>query len=1544
MGVPKFFRWLSERYPRINQPFTAPPDPLTRHRHFPETYSSEPRLSDAAADDYAHDHHTKCNLRPDFDRLYVDMNGIIHCCSHNNAGEDENYDTAAIGREEGGNGTAVGEASKLDAGTVERAVSPGSVAISEEQIFRNVCYYLDRVVTDIARPRQLVYLAIDGVAPRAKMNQQRSRRYRSGKEREIEATFYGAHLARASQQGSVEGKEVTFMGFDGDGHEEEMGGEIRDSSKYAADDASKQRPNLGLIGSSESTTVREISPGRFAGTFETKEEHFRIDDAPSKEGGRHGGEVSEPVQGTRFHSNSITPGTPFFDRCTAHLQHFVRKKLSEDPRWADLTVIFSGPDVPGEGEHKIMDFMRRERARTDYDPNMRHCLFGQDGDLIMLGLATHEPNFCLLREEVVFAEDRKAAVMAAHRAPTMAAAPDLSVAGGGAGEATSSRLSASLGAYIHNANFELLHLSILRDYLAYEFETSDVVPSSPFDIEATLDDFVFLTFFVGNDFLPHMPALDIGDEAFDLLFYTYKRHRYGWLKREERRRAVRDGRAQPFPYLTHAGEIVSGNRLEEFLAEVGSHEDPYYENKNRETEKSRASIRKADRRRGRGPSIPSDEDLWTREAQDRERYAEMLVSMEGDWVDDEDPQFSPVISAGELPITTAPLRRGKGAGIREGVFKPEEDQLNQGFFTNMSRLLQNSLSGEAVAVGTRAGSDPAVSPSLRPAVKSQDLTDLKGRYYYDKFGFTPVDAEKHRALRKAYIEGLVWNLEYYYKGCTSWEWYYPYHYGPMLSDLITIDEFLEDISFDGKLGEPLLPYEQLLGCLPPSSADLLPTPYKWLMKSRRSPILDFYPESFTVDMNGKRWPWEAVVLLPFIDSARLRNAARELVSDDLLTEEERHRNIFGAPYVFKRDEKYHEIVASPSETPGFEAMETCTARVMLLSDSEWANEDIEGAVFRPVILEGTKHPIAGFSTLKDAPVEGLHRRRVNLNVFGMRSRYRTAILEMGSALPDFPPASQLGPKFVGTTVFFRYPYLQEGFVTAVSDALTTVRGLNPARRWTKEEEKGWDARKDSLNKKFVAGEGLTGTGGWQTPPSNVTLCVRPLKEVRTMPDGTKAKVYAKLEVEVPLSTALWTPSVIDVRYSALPKALEKDPYQFFEPQGKKQMLLGGKIAPLLEEMKSRSNAYIGQVLPDIRSVPEQDLLPPLPFEGAKRELSGMDVLPPLDAAPMMGSSSRTFSTSALHRGRMQPGCIRHCTFQMSSCKFATVSKPKLRLGGSIRVQAATALVCATMALLIPSSKGTYMFASSTDMHCHRSDDMTAPLFLHSIRGGDISDGSIGEENYPSGHVAPTTPPIEFAHGTTTLSFKFHGGIIAAVDSRASIGSFVGSKTTQKVLPVSGHILGTMAGGAADCSFWIRKLRTQARLHEMGHGRAISVARASKILSSALYENRGLQLSVGTMIMGYDDLGPSIYYVDDSGKRSSGDMFAVGSGSTFALGILDTDWRADMTEGEAMALGIKAIRHATFRDAYSGGYIGVYLITSSGWRKVFSEDLANSGEV
>lgn len=136
-----------------------------------------------------------------------------------------------------------------------------------------------------------------------------------------------------------------------------------------------------------------------------------------------------------------------------------------------------------------------------------------------------------------------------------------------------------------------------------------------------------------------------------------------------------------------------------------------------------------------------------------------------------------------------------------------------------------------------------------------------------------------------------------------------------------------------------------------------------------------------------------------------------------------------------------------------------------------------------------------------------------------------------------------------------------------------------------------------------------------------------------------------------------------------------------------------------------------------------------------------------------------------------------------------------------------------------------------------------------------------------------------------------------------------------------------------------RLQAEARCHELAEGKEVTVSRVSRLLADYLYANRQLNLSVGTMIMGVDEeFGPSIYYVDNKGTRIKGDMFSVGSGSTFALGVLDTDRREDMNEEDAIALGIKAIRHATFRDAYSGGYIAVYVITRDGFRKVFSEDL------
>lgn len=89
-------------------------------------------------------------------------------------------------------------------------------------------------------------------------------------------------------------------------------------------------------------------------------------------------------------------------KLSEQLRYFINKKITEDANWRDIEVVLSGHEVPGEGEHKIMEYIRLSRAQPDYNPNIRHCLYGLDADLIMLGLLSHDPHFCLLREEVKF--------------------------------------------------------------------------------------------------------------------------------------------------------------------------------------------------------------------------------------------------------------------------------------------------------------------------------------------------------------------------------------------------------------------------------------------------------------------------------------------------------------------------------------------------------------------------------------------------------------------------------------------------------------------------------------------------------------------------------------------------------------------------------------------------------------------------------------------------------------------------------------------------------------------------------------------------------------------------------------------------------------------------------------------------------------------------------------------------------------------------------------------------------------------------------------
>jgi hypothetical protein len=160
---------------------------------------------------------------------------------------------------------------------------------------------------------------------------------------------------------------------------------------------------------------------------------------------------------------------------------------------------------------------------------------------------------------------------------------------------------------------------------------------------------------------------------------------------------------------------------------------------------------------------------------------------------------------------------------------------------------------------------------------------------------------------------------------------------------------------------------------PPSFAKVLPEPYQPLMTSETSEIVDFYPRSFTIDMNGKRWPWEAVVLLPFIDSKRLL-AASASVDDSLLTESEKDRNKFGKAVVFEYDEDTSFDLEEAGDTALFRLLPGCKTKATNFDDTLLAYKEPTKPTMTPKLSDGVKYPLPAFPTLRDGSVVSIWRK------------------------------------------------------------------------------------------------------------------------------------------------------------------------------------------------------------------------------------------------------------------------------------------------------------------------------------------------------------------------------------------------------------------------------------------------------------------------------------------------------------------------------------------------------------------------------------------
>jgi len=351
-------------------------------------------------------------LRPgECDALYLDANAPVHTCSHGD---------------------------------------PTDLPADEDEILRRVLEYLDHLMKEV-QPRRLLYIGMDGVAPRAKMNQQRARRFMAVREQEARREFEAELRERWKAEG-----------------------------------------------------------------------------------------LAAPEPKETWDHNVITPGTPFMARLSKVLRHYIATRVESDPLWRNLIVFFSDSNEPSEGEHKILQFMKRQRQAPGYDPNTVHYIVGPDADLIQLALCTHEPHVHILRESPNKKEGEEWAcgtcwVRNFLSRKTCRACNAFKVPP----EHPEALDPSAPKSWC--PPFRLLSIPQVRAYFSYCLEpilTNTALPEPLRDPERLYDDLILLFCFIGNDFIPHLPSMRIHENALGRALMVY---------------------TQIFPalggYITEAGEI-----------------------------------------------------------------------------------------------------------------------------------------------------------------------------------------------------------------------------------------------------------------------------------------------------------------------------------------------------------------------------------------------------------------------------------------------------------------------------------------------------------------------------------------------------------------------------------------------------------------------------------------------------------------------------------------------------------------------------------------------------------------------------------------------------------------------------------------------------------------------------------------------------------------------------------------------------------------------------------------------------------------------------
>jgi len=193
-------------------------------------------------------------------------------------------------------------------------------------------------------------------------------------------------------------------------------------------------------------------------------------------------------------------------------------------------------------------------------------------------------------------------------------------------------------------------------------------------------------------------------------------------------------------------------------------------------------------------------------------------------------------------------------------------------------------------------------------------------------------------------------------------------------------------------------------------------------------------------------------------------------------------------------------------------------------------------------------------------------------------------------------------------------------------------------------------------------------------------------------------------------------------------------------------------------------------------------------------------------------------------------------------------------------------------------------------------------------------------------------------GTTTIGIVCKDGVVMATEKRATMGTMIAHKTTQKLFKIDEHLALTTAGLVGDAQLLARYLKAEAELYRLKREMPMSVKAAATLTANILSSSRYFPYWVQLLIGGVDHEGAHVYSLDPAGGSIPDKYVSTGSGSPYAYGVLEDHYKDNITVDEGINLAIKALNAAMKRDSASGDGIEIITITKKGWMTVDEKEI------